>query len=187
MAWEGLGARPRGAQRTLTHLPTRCPDPSSCAAAELDLHFLSVAGAGIVLRAWLLNLRRLALEGRRLPPGATFRIITGGWVKTKRGGGEGGGITARCRGLEEWRAGQGAALPPVCFLSREASQSGRAWLRAKPALPPPAAAGWGRNSANNVPRLKPEVEHMLTHEMGPPLALQEPPSNSGLYNVTAGE
>ncbi|PSC70893.1 hypothetical protein C2E20_5639 [Micractinium conductrix] len=107
-----------GAHRSVMCLNLEQPN-----GAELDLHFLSVAGAGIVLRAWLLNLRRLALEGRRLPPGATFRIIT----------------------------------------------------------------GWGRNSANNVPRLKPEVEHMLTHEMGPPLALQEPPSNSGLYNVTAGD
>lgn len=52
------------------------------------------------------------------------------------------------------------------------------------ALPP---AGWGRNSANNVPRLKPEVGRMLQQELGPPLAVTEPPSNTGVYCVSSEE
>ena len=48
-------------------------------------------------------------------------------------------------------------------------------------------AGWGRNSTNNVPRLKPEVARMLQGELGPSLALQEPASNSGVYCVAADE
>jgi hypothetical protein len=41
------------------------------------LHYLSVMGSRIVLRAWLLYLRRCALQGERLGPGSTFTIITG--------------------------------------------------------------------------------------------------------------
>ncbi|KAI3426473.1 hypothetical protein D9Q98_008840 [Chlorella vulgaris] len=88
-------------------------------AAQLDLHYLSVTGARIVLRAWLLYLKRRALAGERLEPNADFRIVT----------------------------------------------------------------GWGRNSPDNVPRLKPEVARCLQQELGPPLAVHEPPNNLGVYHV----
>lgn len=52
---------------------------------------------------------------------------------------------------------------------------------------PACRAGWGRNSANNVPRLKPEVLRLLQQELGPALALSEPPGNTGVYWVAAPE
>lgn len=104
-----------------THRGVMQLDLASADAGHLDLHFLSVQGARIVLRAWLLHLKRCALRGERLQAGAGFKIIT----------------------------------------------------------------GWGRNSANNVPRLKPEVGRMLQQELGPPLAVTEPPSNTGVYCVSS--
>jgi hypothetical protein len=77
---------------THTHTHTRtlpprlcCRPPITCGctplppllAAQLDLHYLSVMGARIVLRAWLLYLKRRALAGERLDPNADFRIVTG--------------------------------------------------------------------------------------------------------------
>ena len=60
-------------------LPPLLPAPSCYpGAAQLDLHFLSVVGARIVLRGWLLHLKRRALRGEQLDPGFKFRIVTGG-------------------------------------------------------------------------------------------------------------
>lgn len=56
-------------------------------------------------------------------------------------------------------------------------------LKSVPILRSLPLVGWGRNSANNVPRLKPEVGRMLQQELGPPLAVEEPPSNTGVYCV----
>ncbi len=47
------------------------------AVATLDLHYLSATGAAVMLRAWLLLLKRSAMAGRRVPPGTTFGIVTG--------------------------------------------------------------------------------------------------------------
>lgn len=46
-------------------------------AATLDLHFLTVMGCRVVLRAWLLHLKRSALAGHALAPGTPIRIVTG--------------------------------------------------------------------------------------------------------------
>ncbi|EFN56272.1 hypothetical protein CHLNCDRAFT_51958 [Chlorella variabilis] len=115
LAFFAASYREQGSYRGVLQLDLSKPDT----AAQLDLHFLSVVGARIVLRGWLLHLKRRALRGEQLDPGFKFRIVT----------------------------------------------------------------GWGRNSANNVPRLKPEVGRMLQQEMGPALALLEPASNLGVYHV----
>ncbi len=51
--------------------------PSPAPAATLDLHFLSVMGCRVVLRAWLLHLKRSALAGHALAPDTPVRIVTG--------------------------------------------------------------------------------------------------------------
>ena len=73
-------------------LPTvLTPSAPSSPAATLDLHYLSATGAGVMLRAWLLLLKRAALAGRRVPPGTQFGIVTGDW-----GPPHAGGVPANC-------------------------------------------------------------------------------------------
>lgn len=66
-------------QRTLGHHgPAALPSPPPLLlAATLDLHFLTVMGCRVVLRAWLLHLKRSALAGHALPRDLPIRIVTG--------------------------------------------------------------------------------------------------------------
>eukprot|EP00887_Chlorella_sp_A99_P007440 scaffold2.g7440.t1 len=95
-------------------------DPASPDAAKIDLHFMSVPSASLVLRAWLLWHKGQVARGRRAPRDREFTIIT----------------------------------------------------------------GWGRNSSNNVARLRPEVARLLEGgSLGAPLALETPPNNAGVFVV----
>lgn len=59
------------------HLLHHHHPPLPPSAAVLDLHYLTVLSSQIVLRAWLLHLKRSALEGSRLPTAATVSFVTG--------------------------------------------------------------------------------------------------------------
>lgn len=63
----------------------------------------------------------------------------------------------------------------------------RGWARRGRRVPghPTVITGWGRNSENHVPRLKPQVSSMLAHDLGAPLAFSEPRHNAGVLEIDA--
>jgi hypothetical protein len=113
-----------------------------------------------VLRGWLLHLKRCALQGQRLPSNERFLVVTGGWGP-------------RCPLAAVWV--HSTAFAALRQSTAELCQVTAATCR----------AGWGRHSANNVPRLRPMVARMLGEELGAPLALQPHPSTAGAFFVDA--
>lgn len=93
-------------------LTTRISAPPLLLPATLDLHFLTVMGCRVVLRAWLLHLKRSALAGHALPRDLQIRIVTGElphstFYLTI--------LLSRC--MPGWSAGWGSGLE-VCHLVR---------------------------------------------------------------------